>query len=141
MSFLESRKDWAMKAASRQKARYKDDIPDGMTREEYVESLRRSARETLPTRVSELASRFGFVSGKVFIKHNRSSWGSCGPTGNINLNLNLMRVPAELRDYVILHELCHLTHRNHGPLFHGLLESVCPDHREKQRRLRGWNLL
>ena len=65
--------------------------------------------------------------GRVFIKNNSSNWGSCSARGNINLNLNLVRLPQLLRDHVILHELCHLRHPNHGPEFHALLELLDAD--------------
>lgn len=106
-----------------------------------VESLRAAAKAFLPSRVEELASAHGFEYAAVRIKHNVSNWGSCSVKGNINLNLNLMRLPEDLRDYVILHELCHLKYMNHGPQFHALLESLCPDHRTKSRRLREFRLI
>ena len=52
-----------------------------------------------------------------------------------------MRLPEELRDYVMLHELSHLKHMNHGPEFHALLESVCPDHLALRKRLREYKLI
>ena len=106
-----------------------------------VEELRAQAKAVLPQRLAELAARYGFTYNKVRIKHNSSNWGSCSELGNINLNLNLMRVPEDLRDFVMLHELCHLKHLNHGPEFHALLESVCPDHRAKQRALKEYKLI
>ena len=107
-----------------------------------TEALRASAKAFLPGRVRELAAAAGIpFSGQVRIKHNVSNWGSCSVKGNINLNLNLMRLPEELRDYVIIHELCHLRHMNHGPEFHALLESLCPDHLALRRALRDWKLI
>ena len=92
-----------------------------------VEAMRKEARMLLPQRLSELAKRYAFSYGRVFIKHNSSNWGSCSARGNINLNLNLVRLPEPLRDHVILHELCHLRHPNHGPEFHALLERLDAD--------------
>ncbi len=106
-----------------------------------VERLRAEAKAVLPQRLSELAAQHGFVYKKLRIKHNSSNWGSCSELGNINLNLNLMRLPEHLRDYVMLHELCHLKYLNHGPEFHALLESICPDHRALQTELRAWKLI
>ncbi len=106
-----------------------------------VAELRKAARDYLPGRLAELASEHGFSYNSVRIKHNVSNWGSCSAKGNINLNLNLMRLPEELRDYVMLHELCHLKQLNHGPEFHALLESVCPGHRELQKQLRNYRLI
>ena len=56
-------------------------------------------------------------------------------------NDNLMRLPEDLRDYIMLHELCHLRYLNHGPEFHALLESLCPEHRSLQKRLRAYKLI
>ncbi len=106
-----------------------------------VEELRRQAKEYLPGRLNYLSNLFGFQYNTLRIKHNSSNWGSCSSKGNINLNLNLMRVPQDLQDYVMLHELCHLKYLNHSPQFHALLESVCPGHREKQRRLKEYKLI
>ncbi len=106
-----------------------------------VKQLRAEAKAYLPGRLKELAELNGFQYNQLRIKHNVSNWGSCSVKGNINLNLNLMRLPAELRDYVMLHELCHLKHMNHGPEFHALLESVCPDHRRLQRQMKEYKLI
>lgn len=110
-------------------------------RAQEVEALRAQAKAALPPRLAELAEQYGFSYNQVRIKHNSSNWGSCSSLGNINLNLNLMRVPEHLRDYVMLHELCHLKYMNHGPEFHALLESVCPGHRACQRELRQYKLI
>jgi hypothetical protein len=106
-----------------------------------VERLRIQAKAALPPRLAELAALHGFTYNKVRIKHNVSNWGSCSELGNINLNLNLMRLPEHLRDYVMLHELCHLRYMNHGHEFHALLESVCPDHRALARELKEYKLI
>lgn len=107
---------------------------------EEVERLRSLAIETLPPRLKELASQHGFSYNRVSIKNNISNWGSCSAKGNINLNLRLVSIPDELRDYVILHELCHLKYLNHGPEFHALLETVCPGHKELAKQLRQYRL-
>ena len=60
--------------------------------------------------------------------------------GNINLNLRLVTLPEELRDYVMLHELCHLKEMNHGARFHALLESVCPNHRVLEKALKTYRI-
>lgn len=106
-----------------------------------VERLRAEAKAALPPRLAQLAALHGFTYNKVRIKHNSSNWGSCSELGNINLNLNLMRLPEHLRDFVMLHELCHLRYLNHSPEFHALLESVCPGHRALARELKTYRLI
>ena len=106
-----------------------------------VVELRKAAKEYLPGRLRELAAANGFTVNQIRIKHNVSNWGSCSVKGNINLNLNLMRLPAELQDYVMLHELCHLRYLNHGTEFHALLESLCPDHKALRKQLKEYKLI
>ena len=105
------------------------------------EALRAEAKAWLVPRLATLATEHGFSYNKVFIKNNVSNWGSCSTKGNINLNMQLMRLPEELRDYVILHELCHLKQLNHGPEFHALLNNLC-EGREKElrRQLRQYHI-
>lgn len=105
-----------------------------------VEQLRAQAKVILPPRLKELADEHGFTYNRVTIKNNISNWGSCSVRGNINLNLRLVTLPQPLQDYVMLHELCHLREMNHGPKFHALLESLCPDHRKLEKELRQYKL-
>ena len=123
ISFLESQRGWALSTLSRIKAR-DGSLPEG----EDIESLRAKAKATLPPRLAAFADRYGFRYNRVTIKHNVSNWGSCSSKGNINLNLNLMRVPEPLQDYILLHELTHLKHPDHGPSFHAALEHLLADH-------------
>lgn len=123
VAFLESRRAWVRAALERASARNAD-LPEG----EDIESLRAKAKAYLPPRLAELAARYGFRCQRVTIKHNTSNWGSCSSKGNINLNLNLMRVPRPLQDYILLHELTHLRHADHGPAFHAELERLLADH-------------
>ena len=123
VAFLESRREWVLGAVERAGAR-KADLPEGET----VDTLRAAAKAYLPDRLRSLAERYGFRFNSVAIKHNTSNWGSCSSKGNINLNLNLMRVPVPLQDYILLHELTHLRHPDHGPGFHAELERLLADH-------------
>lgn len=81
------------------------------------EALRMEARRFLPMRLNELAKQYSILYNNVTIKNLKSRWGSCSARNNINLNLHLMRLPDELIDYVLLHELCHVHEKNHGPGF------------------------
>ena len=105
-----------------------------------VERLRAQAKAQLPPRLAALAAQHGFQYKRVFIKNNRTNWGSCRSLGNINLNLRLVTLPQELQDYVMLHELCHLKYLNHSPQFHALLESVCPGHRALEKQIKQYKI-
>jgi predicted metal-dependent hydrolase len=108
----------------RQRQKYKD---VKVASPSEIEALRRQAKAQLPVRLAELAARYGFTYNRVAIKHNSSNWGSCSTKGNINLNLNIVRLPKVLQDYVLIHELCHLRHPDHGHGFHLLLEHLLTD--------------
>lgn len=105
-----------------------------------VERMRAQAKAELPPRLAELAAQHGFQYKRVFIKNNRTNWGSCSSLGNINLNLRLVTLPQKLQDYVMLHELCHLKYLNHSPQFHALLESVCPGHRALEKQIKQYKI-
>lgn len=124
MAFFKLKRDWVIQTVQMQKEKYKD---VQKADPEQIETMRRQAKAELPARLAELAQRYGFVYNKVTIKHNSTNWGSCSTRNNINLNLNIIRLPLVLRDYILLHELCHLRHHDHGHAFHLLLEHVCTD--------------
>jgi predicted metal-dependent hydrolase len=129
MAFFQTRRGWVLETMAKQKERFKDvTVPTG----EEIEELRRRAKKELPPRLAEFASRYGFLYNRVAIKHNATNWGSCSARGNINLNLSIVRLPKVLQDYVLLHELCHLRHHDHGHGFHLLLEHVLTDNLLKQ---------
>lgn len=96
-----------------------------------VRLLRDEAKTLLPRKLAFFARRYGFAYNNVAIKHNSTNWGSCSTRGNINLNLNLVRLPEPVCDYVVLHELCHLRHPDHGADFHALLERLCADNMKR----------
>ena len=123
-AFFQMRREWVLETMARQKEKFKDvHVPS----EAEIESLRRQAKKELPRRLGILADRYDFLYNRVAIKHNATNWGSCSAKGNINLNLNIVRLPRVLQDYVLLHELCHLRHHDHGHGFHLLLEHVLTD--------------
>ena len=143
LAFFESKRAWIRQTLERQakkQSQYAATDPPEVT-PAYIAALRAEAKRTLPPRLAELAAQHGFLYNKVFIKHNRSNWGSCSTRGNINLNLNIVRLPQHLQDYILLHELVHLKEMNHSPRFHALLEEVCPGHRACQKEMRAWRLI
>ena len=86
------------------------------------------AKKNLPIKVATIAGKLGLNYNNVRIKDNKTNWGSCSSKSNINLNFRLLLVDEILCDFVILHELTHLTHANHGREFHILQEKYCSIH-------------
>lgn len=112
-----------------------DPAIQGAVRQGIERALRKEARQYLPGRVEELAKRHGFSYNSVALKNAKTRWGSCSARGNINLNIHLMRLPQELRDYVILHELTHTVEPNHQKGFWAKLEEVAPGAKQLDKEL------
>lgn len=119
LEFLESRVEWVEQSRVRIAERT---IPKPQYTTEQIEMMRREAKTLLPERVAFWAQKFGFKYGRVSIRASRSKWGSCSGDNNISLSLFLMTLPEHLRDYVIIHELCHTVHHNHSAAFHALVD-------------------
>lgn len=120
LEFLESKRDWVLRTKEKYATR---NSPSPLMPDE-IEQLRREAKQHLPARVELLAQQHGLHYGKVTIRASRTKWGSCTAQNNISLSLFLMTLPQHLRDYVIIHELCHTVHHNHSQQFHALVDRI-----------------
>ncbi|WP_088916712.1 M48 family metallopeptidase [Granulosicoccus antarcticus] len=98
--------------------------------------LKGLARHYLPVRLAMLAEEHGLVFQRTQIRGQRTRWGSCSTTGTISLNYKLLFLSPELVDYVLLHELAHTLHMNHSPDFWRQLQSMHPDARQLDARLK-----
>lgn len=97
---------------------------------------RRAARTEVGPRVEEATAALGVGFEKITIRNQRSRWGSCSATGALSFNWRLLLAPAEILDYVVWHECCHLVHLDHSPSFWGLLAAHRPAYKAEQRWLR-----
>ena len=93
-------------------------------------------RKFLIERLDELCKRNNFKYNRVFVKNQKTRWGSCSDKNNINLNINLVRLPDELIDYVILHELVHTRIKNHSHRFWEEMNKVVEDPKGLDKKLR-----
>lgn len=91
-------------------------------------------QDRLFVRLKELAKEHGFAYRRATIRNQKTRWGSCSTQNNINLNINLIKLPAHLQDYVILHELVHTVHKNHSRSFWARLDEIVGG-KSKQFRL------
>lgn len=97
------------------------------------------AQTVLTESIQYWNQQYGFLYHRITIKNQRSLWGSCSKRGNINLNYRLLFLPLELRDYVVVHELCHLQEHNHSPQFWELVAQALPGYRNARRELRRYS--
>lgn len=73
---------------------------------------------------------------KVFIKDQKTRWGSCSSQGNLNFNYRLVMAPLPVIDYLVTHELAHLAEMNHSKRFWSLVERVCPEYKKHRQWLK-----
>ena len=92
-----------------------------------VQLLHRFAKDALTCRVAYHAKRFGLSYSLLSVRDQSSRWGSCSARRGISLNWRLVLLRPELQDYIILHELAHLTEMNHGKCFWSLLDQYDPN--------------
>ena len=95
-----------------------------------------AARHAIIARVAELNAHYGFTHSRISIRSQRSRWGSCSKKGNLNFNYAIASLPPALMDYVIVHELCHLSVFNHSPQFWALVKQTVPDYHALRAQLR-----
>jgi predicted metal-dependent hydrolase len=98
--------------------------------------IRRRARQALPPLLERISGQTGLAYNRVSIRSQKTRWGSCSSRGNISLNDQLLFLPADAVEYLMIHELCHTRHLNHSKAFWTLVQTHCPDYRTHEKLLR-----
>jgi predicted metal-dependent hydrolase len=135
--FLHSRIPWIEKhVRAFKELESRQDAPLSLPRINEVE-----AKCALVRRLSEIAEIHDFNYAKVTIRKQKTRWGSCSAKNNISLNINLARLPGQLRDYVMLHELVHTRIKNHSKEFWAELDkAVGGDAKALAKKVRNYKL-
>lgn len=131
--FIREKSDWLLEKISFFQNRKPSILKDNKYEfEKYKEGARKMILERL-----ELFNKiYNFRYNKVFIKNQKSKWGSCSVNKNLNFNFKLALIPKRCADYIIVHELCHLGEFNHSKRFWRLVERALPDYRERIREMK-----
>ena len=101
---------------------------------------RAEARKKLVNRLNELSEQHGFSYNKVFVRNQKTRWGSCSSKNNINLNMKLVRLPNEMIDYVLLHELVHTRIKNHTWAFWAELNKFVRDAKKMSKKINEYKV-
>lgn len=132
--FVSEKSDWIQKhlqAAKQRQTDSKDRLTDGQ-----IHTLTDLAKKDMAARVKAFAPLVGVTVGRITIRKQKTRWGSCSSKGNLNFNCLLMLCPEEIRDYVVVHELCHRKELNHSAGFWAEVEKILPNYRTCRKWLK-----
>ena len=131
MKFVEQKQDWIAKHLAQMQIRYEETrrAKEKQFTDDDIRKMKDEAKRVIPDRVKYYADIMGVTFGKITIKNQKTRWGSCSSKGNLNFNCLLMLTPDKVRDYVVIHELCHLKQMNHSKMFWAEIEKVMPDYK------------
>lgn len=133
--FVQQKTAWIQAMQEKLKKRFEDKTILKQTRKDYLEK-KDEALDLLTKRTHHFNQVYKFTFKNITVRNQKSRWGSCSTKGNINFNYGLIYLPEHLRDYIVVHELCHLQEMNHGKRFWALVEKTIPDHKARRLELR-----
>ena len=102
----------------------------------FEKLYKKIAKDYLTERANSLAVKYGYKFGKVSITSARTRWGSCSTTGTISFTWRLIMAPVEVIDYVVVHELAHISIKDHSKRFWNKVESLMPDYKKHKLWLK-----
>lgn len=132
--FISSKTNWIKKHL--EKSRQQQSISSETFSLEQIQKLTVAALQDIPQRVRKYVAIIGVTVGRITIRNQKSRWGSCSGKGNLNFNCLLMLCPEDVRDYVVVHELCHRKELNHSPRFWAEVEKVLPEYKVQKKWLK-----
>ena len=133
-AILREKNAWITKTSLKLQQKNTETLP--VFSEQELKKLKASASETIEARVAQLAKEMGISYNKISFGFQKSRWGSCSSKGNLRFNCLLMCMPSEIRDYVIIHELCHRKHMNHSSDFWNEVQNFMPYYRYARQWLK-----
>lgn len=132
--FVASKADWINKHLEVAKQRQSISVQPFTAAE--IQQMADAALQDIPQRVHKYAAIIGVTVGRITIRNQKTRWGSCSSKGNLNFNCLLMLCPEEVRDYVVVHELCHRKELNHSSRFWNEVARVMPDYAVRRKWLK-----
>ena len=132
-AFVESHASWIARHLERQRQKAASAPPPSTAAE--IAALKAAAHTILPEKVAYWSRIMGVAPTGVKITTARKRYGSCSGKNSLSFSCFLMEKPPAAIDLVVVHELCHIKVRNHGPDFYALLAQYLPDHKERKKLL------
>ena len=97
---------------------------------------RAEIEKILPQKVEEYSKKMNLFPTSISYRKNKRTWGSCNYKNGLNFNILLMKFPIEVMEYVIIHELSHIKHKNHSKDFWNLVAFYCPNYKEVEKSFK-----
>lgn len=132
-SFVRSKAEWITRTVDKQRARA---TAERLLGTEEIDVLKRDAMLYLKPKLDEYSKLTGIKYGKIKITGAKGRFGSCNTMGTICFSYRLMLYPEQAREYVVLHELCHIVHMNHSRDFYALIARYMPDYARRRAMLK-----
>lgn len=139
-SILQEKQDWILRKQQelrKRKERQAEQLSlqDSWSPMDY-QNAQECAKQEFTKKTIFYAARMQVSYGRITIRDQKTRWGSCSQTGNLNFNWRLILAPERVLDYVVVHELAHRREMNHSPAFWKLVEQVMPDYRVQRQWLK-----
>lgn len=109
-----------------------------LDQEKILEFYKEKSKEIITPIVEEKSKVMQLFPTSLKYRNNKSRWGSCSYKNGINLNINLLKFPIEVIEYVVIHELAHIKHKNHSKKFWSLVEKYSPNYKECEKILKSF---
>ncbi len=135
--FFHSKIDWINKQFAKIDQRNNFTLNNTLNSNLYSKD---ESKEIIRNRLNELSQIHGLSYNRSFIRSQKTRWGSCSAKNNINLNIKLINLTEELRDYVIMHELVHTRVKNHGQKFWTEMTKYYSNPKAIDKKLKNYNL-
>ena len=132
--FIREKRSWIQKYINVDQLQTYDEQRD--TYEKEYKTRKQEVLELVEQKVSYFNTNYRFSYNKIYVKNHKAQWGSCTEKKNLNFNYRILFLSSALRDYIIVHELCHLKEFNHSKKFWNLVARIIPNHSEMRRELR-----
>lgn len=134
LELIDSKIDWIQEKVSEMKAR-KPILVLKHTPKERKEYFKQ-AHTLVLNKLEAFNQYYNFSYKNVFIRNQKTRWGSCSSKKNLSFNYKIIFLSQELQDYLIVHELCHLKEMNHGSDFWELIGRQIPEYKILRKTLR-----
>ncbi len=142
--FFWKKKDWVSKVIFKNQQKNQDPILKNYSNlllnyKNNYSDIKKKARQIAQKKTLYFNQWYDFKYEKIFIRNQKTRWGSCSNKRNLSFNVKIALLPSHLQDYIVVHELCHLKEMNHSFQFWSLVSKTIPDYKKRRMELKKFN--